>query len=63
MFNSEEKTDIPVEFQEKLDSIDVEVKKLLKDIDYLGEIGKIDESERLYEEVERLWRAREDLVI
>ena len=63
MENPEGKVEIPSDFQEKIDSIDTEVKKLLRDIDYLGEIGRIDESERLYEEVERLKRTREDLVI
>ena len=57
------KSEIPSDFQEKIDSIDTEIKKLLRDIDYLGEIGRIDESERLYEEVERLKRTREDIII
>jgi len=43
--------------------IDTEIKRLLCDIDYTAEIGKIDESERLYEEVERLRGARADLII
>jgi len=54
------KSEIPSDFQEKIDLIDTEIKKLLSDIDYLGEIGRIDESERLYEEVERLKGTRSD---
>lgn len=54
---------IPSEFQEKIDNIDMEIRKLLTDIKYLGEMGKIEESERLVEEVERLKTAKEDLIV
>lgn len=54
---------IPAEYREKIDNVDTEIKKLLRYVEHLGEIGKIDESEKLTEEIERLKRTKEDLRI
>ena len=53
---------IPAEYQEKIDSLEVEIKRLLQQAEYLGDAGKIEESERVNEEVQKLRRAKEDLV-
>lgn len=53
---------IPAEYQEKIDSLEVEIKRLLQQAEYLGDAGKIEESERVNEEVQKLKRAKEDLV-
>ena len=52
---------IPAEYQEKIDSLEVEIKRLLQQAEYLGDAGKIEESERVNEEVQKLKRAKEDL--
>jgi hypothetical protein len=41
--------------------VDVEIKKLLRDIEQLGEMGKVEEIEKFTEEVERLKGNKEDL--
>lgn len=53
---------IPAEYQEKIDSLESEIKRLLQQAEYLGDAGKIEESERVNEEVQKLRRAKEDLV-
>jgi hypothetical protein len=35
-----------------------EIKRLIRNMEYLGEVGKLEESERLSEEVERLKRSK-----
>jgi hypothetical protein len=54
---------IPVEFREKIENVDTEIKKLLRYVEHLGEIGKIEESEKLMEEIERLRSTKEDLKV
>ena len=54
---------IPAEFREKIENVDAEIKKLLRYVEQLGEIGKIEESEKLTEEIERLKRTKQDLWI
>ena len=49
--------EISHEYQEKIDLIDLEIKRLLKESENLGENGEMDEMERKMEEVEKL---RED---
>lgn len=53
---------IPSEFQEKIDNIEADIKRLIQRAEYLGDVGKIDESEAVNEEIQSLKRAKEDLV-
>lgn len=53
---------IPSEFQEKIDNIESDIKRLIQRAEYLGDVGKIDESEAVNEEIQSLKRAKEDLV-
>jgi len=53
---------IPAELQDKMDGIDQEVKRLLREIETLGEIGKIEEAEKFMEELERLKASKEDML-
>lgn len=54
---------IPVEFREKIEGIDIEIKRLLSYVEQLGEMGKIEESEKMTDEIDRLKRTKEDLII
>ena len=57
------KGEIPQEYQEKIDVIDSEIKKLLREIEILGEKGDIEECERLTDEVTNLRKSKEDLML
>lgn len=46
----------------RIDSLEGEIKRLLQQAEYLGDAGKIEESERVNEEVQKLRRAKEDLI-
>jgi len=65
--NTQDKLDEPMKgpkpkkYLQKIDELDSEIMKLLKDIDYLADIGRMAESEKLYDEVERLKSAKRDL--
>ena len=52
---------IPLEYREKIENVDAEIKKLLRYVEQLGELGKIEESEKLTEEIERLKKNKQDL--
>jgi len=54
---------MPAEFREKIENVDQEIKKLLRYVEHLGEIGKIEESEKLMDEIERLRSTKEDLKV
>ena len=45
----------------RLDNIDAKIKKLLQDVEKLGEEGKIEESEELSAQVENFKKAKEEL--
>lgn len=55
------KKSIP-ELISRIDSLEGEIKRLLQQAEYLGDAGKIEESERVNEEVQKLRRAKEDLI-
>ena len=42
--------------------MELEIKRLLQQAEYLGDAGKIEESERVNEEVQKLRRSKEDLI-
>lgn len=46
----------------RIDSLESEIKRLLQQAEYLGDAGKIEESERVNEEVQKLRRSKEDLI-
>ena len=54
---------IPSEFREKIEGIDIEIKRLLSYVEQLGEMGKIEESERITDEIDRLKSTKQDLII
>lgn len=53
---------IPSEIQEKIDKYDNDIKKLLQQSEYLGDLGKIDEFERVGVELEELKNAKQELI-
>lgn len=53
---------IPSEIQEKIDQLDNDIKKMVLQAEYLGDAGKLEESERINDEIQKLRRQREDLI-
>ena len=52
----------PKEIQDKLESYDKEIKKILEEVEKLGEQGKIEEAENLQAEADKIKRLKEDLL-
>lgn len=47
----------------RIDAVDTDIKRLLREMEVLGEQGKIEESEKLSEEVEQLRKTKDDLLM
>ena len=52
----------PKEVQEKLEKYDTDIKKMLQEVEKLGEEGKIDESENLDAEIQSLKKKKDELL-
>ena len=52
----------PKEVQEKLEKYDADIKRMLQEVEKLGEEGKIDESEQLDAEIQSLKKKKDELL-
>jgi hypothetical protein len=53
---------LPKEICDKIDQFDIEIKKLIFEAEKLGEHGKLEESELIMMEVEKVRSRKEDLI-
>ena len=53
---------MPKELCDKIDQFDLEIKKLIFEAEKLGEHGKLEESELIMMEVEKVRSRKEDLI-
>jgi len=53
---------LPKEICDKIDQFDLEIKKLIFEAEKLGEHGKLEESELIMMEVEKVRSRKEDLI-
>ena len=53
---------MPKEICDKIDQFDLEIKKLIFEAEKLGEHGKLEESELIMMEVEKVRSRKEDLI-